>query len=828
MHSIDQAREKFEDFKRNLEAYKDIDLTESDTRSKILDEILKNVLGWTENDIQREGHTHEGYYDYLISIPNFKFIVEAKKTHNDFKLPLKNKSTSIGSIRKENLEVINQIRYYLLEAGLQHGIISNGHQFIIGKFLNSDASDWTKNKCLLFHNIDDISNRFVDFYNCLSKGSIVENVGFEFLNEDEQKAQIISTSLPNKEVELIRNSFSSNITPIINEIFNEIYKYDVLDDKELIEKCFVSNEEINKNRSEIERLFGDRPRRLSEISSARNTNSIVKQIKDEIESVPITLKTIEPPKPIIIVGSKGAGKTTFINFLFKVSFDDLFLKKRPYVYLDFRKYTEEDLGRINSLIIKDSILSLYEFYPDYELHSLKVLKRIYLTEIKRKEEAGWGHYKEHNPEKYYEYLISFLEECQKDDESHFIKLSEYMIRERSLRLCLIIDNADQFNTEVQKKAFLFAQSINRKAKCAVIISLREGYYYSWRNKPPFDAFNSNVYHVTAPPYEDVLQKRIDYALENFNLEGKTFGDLQSNYRLELKNNSVKEYFLSVRQTLFGRENSKMLNFLKETTYPNIREGLEVFNNFLLSGHSNVEEYILRQRFDKLSDSSTHNLIPIWEFITAVALENKKYYNHLISKINNVFYPVEGSSSQFLKIQILYYLKSKIDKVGYLEKYIPVINISEDFSKLSYKPSIIIAEINELLKFNLIETEDSLLDKDSELDLPDNSNISISMKGNYYVKSLIPTFAYMDLIVQDTPIFDDDFYTRIRKSFPLADDTGKRSLYLRKLVVERFVEYLKYQEKKETFDNEIVSNRIVENLLNNGLENDLNKLLNKTL
>ena len=76
----------------------------------------------------------------------------------------------------------------------------------------------------------------------------------------------------------------------------------------------------------MEKLFADKPPKLGEVSQVRHTKNLAGQIKNEMESHPVGLRDVEPPKPMIIVGSKGAGKTTFINYLFKLSFSETFLK----------------------------------------------------------------------------------------------------------------------------------------------------------------------------------------------------------------------------------------------------------------------------------------------------------------------------------------------------------------------------------------------------------------------------------------------------------------------------------------------------------------------
>ena len=68
-----------------------------------------------------------------------------------------------------------------------------------------------------------------------------------------------------------------------------------------------------------------------------------------------------PPKPVIIVGSKGAGKTTFINFLFKNKLPNDTINRYPYVYVDFIKYYKNSKNVDTEKISEDILNSLYVF-----------------------------------------------------------------------------------------------------------------------------------------------------------------------------------------------------------------------------------------------------------------------------------------------------------------------------------------------------------------------------------------------------------------------------------------------------------------------------------
>lgn len=128
-------------------------------------------------------------------------------------------------------------------------------------------------------------------------------------NKEIEFSKKIIETLVDREKEIVRNSISTNLTPIIETIFGEIFSDIKEDDAEFIKECFVENKETIKNRAELNGLFSDTPPFLSEVVGAQNHDSISQQINAEITSSNVSLK-MAPPKPVIIVGSKGAGKTT--------------------------------------------------------------------------------------------------------------------------------------------------------------------------------------------------------------------------------------------------------------------------------------------------------------------------------------------------------------------------------------------------------------------------------------------------------------------------------------------------------------------------------------
>ncbi|WP_400263279.1 hypothetical protein ACFX5U_09575 [Sphingobacterium sp. SG20118] len=781
---LDKALEKFKVEKENLKSLSVQNYSEADTRCKSIDLMFKDILGWQETSISREGHSDAGYFDYMFATSQFKFVIEAKKNLISFQLPATGNECKLSTLLKGNKDVINQIRGYILEKSLAYGVITNGNQYIIARFNNTNGGEWKNNTAIYFKDLDDVERNFIKFYNILSNDSIVENGRFFIEKEEFSEKFILESKLLNKRTdEVLRNDFSDILTSIISEIFSEISDVYDLDSFEKLKECYVINEDVKANNSKLEILFEDTPPlfdgRIKPVKNTKNTHS---QILDEIKS------GIKSPEPIIIIGSKGAGKTTFINYFTKVVIEKDLQKKKPLLYFDFRNYTNQQVKNTKKIYEK-IIASLNENFKELNLSKINIIKTIYQKEIKEQEEGIWSLYKK-DSEIYTTKLAEFLEKKINDPENHLISISNYLIKYQTKRLTIILDNADQLENESQKDLFLLAQSLKKNLNALVILSLREGYFYQWKNKPPFDAFQSNVFHITAPPYKDVLKNRIDFAIKHFNFA--KIETLYKNKSVKITGDSLNLFFNNLSHSIFSIKNSEILDFLDHCTYPNIREGLDMFNTFLTSGHTQIDSYITDVNFN----------IPIWEFFKSVGLDSHYYYKSDFSKIKNLFKPVSGNRNHFTKIRILLYLTNIAEtsnKTDY--SFTTIKEISDNFSIAGYNSKIIIEEIQQLLDFKFVDTKAVFSDIESTISIDDNLEIKISQSGHYYIYKILPRFHYLDLVLQDTPIYDNYYFERIKDVFPEVDSYGERNIKNRLTTATTFFEYLKVMEIKEHSKNE---------------------------
>ena len=107
---------------------------------------------------------------------------------------------------------------------------------------------------------------------------------------------------------------SDKLINIIDIIFREIDNTSTLDGIDTLKECYVFNQDVRKHHSEMSLMFQDSPPKFDEkVLGIRNTVHTQEEIEKKLLDGSFTL-----PNPIVLIGGKGAGKTTFIKYFFKV------------------------------------------------------------------------------------------------------------------------------------------------------------------------------------------------------------------------------------------------------------------------------------------------------------------------------------------------------------------------------------------------------------------------------------------------------------------------------------------------------------------------------
>jgi len=376
---------------------------------------------------------------------------------------------------------------------------------------------------------------------------------------------------------------------------------------------------------------------------------------------------------------------------------------------------------------------------------------------------------------------------------------------------LFIDNVDQLSPEYQAQIFLLAQRVTRLLESITVVSLREESYYTASIQKNFTAYTNHKFHIASPRFRRMIASRIECAhrvlAERRNKIPED--DQATDYQ------SIADFLLIVRESICGT-NKHIVRFVEAICYGNMRFALQLFTTFLTSGVTDADKMLRIYNRDKTYTVAFH------EFVKAIMLGDRRYYKEDQSPVMNLFnVGPEKNSSHFTSIRIISILYSRHgESSSEGTGYIPLAQLIGLFENRFNNRGDVIRTLNRLTRKQLIEANNR-----SSESIEGASHVRATSAGVYYVTFLSTKFAYLDLVLQDTPLNDEGIEAYLRQSvFDVDNLSDREDVKLERVVtrfarVDRFLEYLKKEEERERVkyaldsDDAVFAKRIVQHIQN---------------
>lgn len=788
--AADEALFKFQEFRRNVEQYKEEFLSETDTRCKFIDKLFIDCLGWAESSIRREEHLEggDGYVDYIFKTHSPILVVEAKRNSLFFDFPKdgKRKYKINGVISKNNdiQKAIEQARKYAEAKSIKYVIIANGIQLIAFVAVRTDGIPWKNGECIVFRDLDDIENNFTKFYNIFYKSLfIMHSLEKEiFVGETSSSGKRVINFIDKPDEPIYRNSFSDALNKVIEDYFSDIID---MKDNDVLESCYCTNSEIKIYENNLESLLKDNlPSQVS------NVKKIVLKSSPKKEEFEKDLKSYADGGatkiPVLLIGNLGAGKSTFLRWFFDLKIDESVRKKTLPVFLDFLKGPSDEKKYIH--YIQNKIINDLEAQEKYNLSQWNILNAIYRDLISKEEKGELAPIANKNYSEFECMISEKIKEWKKDTFNHIGRLVKYLAKHHGVRVVIVYDNADQKGREFEFKIYEHANMLTKEFGCLAIISLREDSYWQANRVGVFDAYHTHVYHLRAPRFKELLEKRLYFALSNIKKEKKEYFTSFGAFKVKIID---LQAFLEViiSSVLEHSKGIKILKFMECIACCNMRIALDMFKMFLTSGNTKVENYIR----DYLSERGKY-IIPFHEFARSVMLGDRKYYSEPRGKfVLDLFSIGKGSVvSPFTRLRILELLsKSQNISTAAGKGFYKKTDVIEKFLTMNYEAAYVVEHLNMLLKFNLIETDNSIRET-----VDDVEYVRITAGGEYFLTFLLEQIVYLDVISTDIIISDENVFQEILAIFKKENAKGRRSIVLRVEIIDKILSYLETIERNE--------------------------------
>ncbi|TBL63357.1 P-loop NTPase fold protein [Hafnia alvei] len=715
---------------------------EAETRLKVIDKILFQILKWDLNDVSVEERVSEDgkttFADYVVRTASTAFIIEAKKIGIPFetqqfdrRLKLSNNVLS-GAFG----DAIIQARDYCRKLSIQFAVVTNGIQWIVFPANRTDQVAFSSSYARVFNSLDSVlRDDFKEFYDLLSRKAVI-NSSLEVYLLGNSQDQIEERRLKN----IIRrtNSYDNRnpIYPLIEQAITTAFSDNITDiEPSLFERCYVNSPDrmkfdrrINMNISKSQHLFNAQPVRPMQ---KRDVNIFREALSKAHKN--------SNPLAIVILGTVGAGKTTFLHYTRNVSAAAVFEKKvgQPYphwIRVDFLAYTNDETPidfiykNMKDYIIEDPYFSDFHLCVEHaykkEIDAIKKGPAFLLT---------------NNTEEINRVITKKLQDDYEKIKPYIDNLFSYATK--NAPVFLVVDNVDQLDEKTQSQIFTDCVAFAKRLKINLVISLRNSTYVEHRNTAAFNAFDFDPILIEPPQVEAVLSKRFFLAK---NMVASEQGDFVAENGMKFHVENVADIITLVQSSVLGTEVGSLLEVLAAG---DIRNALRMTREFLEHGYSNVGKAWQTYK------ATGNYTLPRHEALRAILLGNQALYSEAYSLVGNPFDSRKGKTNlQLLRLFILSALVQYSSEASF--QYIDGTELRKNLRSVGVGDAISLSVLQDLCILRFINTASH--DKASF-----SSSYYPTRLGGYITRELISNFMFIESVMMDTFIADDDTWEELK-------------------------------------------------------------------
>lgn len=756
---------------------------ESDVEQKIVYKLLTNEeptgLGYSsfniytklnlrKLDIDKRGNSKLYYPDYIAIIDGFPLVVvEVKRPNEDL------------------VEAYREARLYALEINSLYTSDLNPCKLIIATDgVKLFAGYWDDSKPKFNIGINDWISSNNEFGKFIDEFCVQRQISTSLKLKEILRTNVVYKKplnlLGGKHIQNAQrqNTFGETISISYRHLFNP---NDETERADIVKNAYVK---VDKHLSHVDPI----DRLIRKKISPSLTHAT--EISDNINPVEIINKLGNAHnynnQLLLLIGSVGSGKSTFISYLKEVGISKSILARLTWIRVDLNSapVNKNDIYTW----LKNSIIDiLIEENKEVDVNDLKVIKDIFSTELLNFDKIASLLGKDSDV-----YNVKLFDEINKwkDDLDLRVKnFIDFFIHKKGKEFIIVLDNCDKRNLEEQLLMFEVANWLKDSFKCIVFLPLRETTFDHFRNEKPLDTVIKDLtFRINPPALEKVIYNRIKYAgrLGKKGDKGNYY-QLPNGFTAHYPSSDELNYLKSILKSLFQNKFFKRL--ISGLAGRDVRKGIEIFLDFCKSGHIS-EADIMKMKFNQ-GDYSLPNHIVSRVFLRG----NREYYSDSETRIKNLFYsePSDKFPDPFLRVAILDWLneRRRIKGTSGIVGFYKIEELLVGLSVLGHNPTSILAELKVMAKNSMIITESQ---NDEVIELDDL--ISINSPGYIHLE-LLTSIDYLSSCAEDVWFSKETTATRIAKRINNSDSYPHFSLYT---TTENSKDLIDYLEEYSTIFN----------------------------
>ncbi len=315
-----------------------------------------------------------------------------------------------------------------------------------------------------------------------------------------------------------------------------------------------------------------------------------------------------------------------------------------------------------------------------------------------------------------------------------------------------------------------AQELAASRNLLVFVALRPSTFYLSKTTGALSAYQNKILTIAPPPADEVVQKRLIFALRV--AEGKIEPAALSGIRLNL--GSVAFFLKATLRSIRTREDIRQ--FLSNITGGNTRAVIELITGFV--GSPNVDS----KKIVQIEESTGGYKIPLHEFTKHALLGEYAYFNSQSSLVACNIFDVSTADPRehFLSSLIVAFLSSNLGVVDN-DGFVKGEGLMMEMARHGFIEDQVRSALRRLAMKRLIETPHAHYRElhVADHEPPEQYHFRATSVGVYHIRFWTGSFAFIDAVSTDTPIFDQECRSQISElasSFDIGDRYKKADCF----------------------------------------------------
>jgi hypothetical protein len=397
---------------------------------------------------------------------------------------------------------------------------------------------------------------------------------------------------------------------------------------------------------------------------------------------------------------------------------------------------------LNEYVLDRFVVQLRESYA-IDVEADKFVRAVYDHDLRSFAGGVYGRLQKSNREIYELKEIEMLERKVAKRDQHLQAGLRYVTRSQERQVVVFLDNIDQRDFDFQERVFLIGQSLAETWPATVFLSLRPETFYRSRRVGSLTAYEPRVFTIAPPSVGTVIQKRLRYCGELVSQPSRRAEILPD--ALEPQAELLARY-MRILGTSF-RRSQDLLEFVDNLAGGNVRAALGYLNTFVGSGHVDTRKILdIEQEFGSYT-------VPLHEFVRAIIYGDYRYYDPSSSPIANVYEISRPDKREHFLLPIILSHVERVGEVGHEDGYVSIEEIFRFAQGVGFVPSQAEFALRRGVAGRLLQPSPRSHDETA-------LRYRITTVGAYTYKKLMGTFVYLDAVVVDTPVVDDEIADRL--------------------------------------------------------------------